>query len=126
MGFWNRLMGKEPARERPGQPGVPHAVILHIKLADRLPSEDEQRRWWGLQDELVAAVSAAGAGELDGDEWGGGECVIFMYGPDAEAIWEAVAPVIEQREVPMGSYAIKRFQTLGGEREERVEIGWEG
>jgi hypothetical protein len=120
--FFQRLFGaraKDDAAED-------HAVLIHIRLAGEWPVDEETAGYHALQDEREAAITGAGAGELDGDEWGGGECVIFTYGPDAEALWESMEPVLEKRSFPKGSYAIKRFGGPGCGREERVDIAWEG
>ena len=56
-----------------------------------------------LEDRLIEAIEGAGAGEFDGNEVGGDECVLFMYGPDADALYAAVEPVL--RASPMCSSA---------------------
>ena len=61
-----------------------------------------------LQDELEAIVERDGVGELDGDEWGGGFCRIFFYGPNANAILAAIRPALEKAHLPEGSYVMQR------------------
>ncbi|WP_405779417.1 transposase [Streptomyces sp. NBC_00859] len=41
---------------------------------------------------VLAAVAAAGVGEVDGNEFGGGEVVIYAFGPDAEALFRVMEP----------------------------------
>jgi hypothetical protein len=36
-----------------------------------------------LEERVTTAVRSAGVGELDGDEFGAGEVVLYAYGPDA-------------------------------------------
>lgn len=48
-----------------------------------------------LEDSLIQAIDSAGVGEFDGNEFGPDEVVLYMYGPDAEALWEVIKPIIE-------------------------------
>lgn len=48
------------------------------------------------QRALREALTAAGVGELDGNEFGGGEVVLFAYGPDADALFAAMAPALRR------------------------------
>ena len=126
MGFLSKLFGSKPAPQATDSSKDEHAVLVHIKLAAEMPSEDEMAKYHALQDQLIAAIEAAAAGELDGDEWGGGECVIYTYGPGADALWDAIAPVLEKHPFPRGSFAIKRYGGPDCGREERVRIEWDG
>lgn len=121
MSMWDKIFGKRPQSAR-----EPEAVILHIVLVHNPPSEEEVERWQGLQEQLAEAIDVAGAGEFDGDGWGDGMLDVFMYGPSADALWDAVAPVIEKHAIPKGSHAIKRYRTPAGDREERIDISWDG
>lgn len=90
-----------------------------------LPDEESVFAMHALQDRLAEAIVAAGAGELDGDEFGEGVCTVYLYGPDAARLWEAIAPVLEIEPFLEGSVAIKRFGAPGS-REERVDLTWRG
>lgn len=41
---------------------------------------------------MADAVRAAGVGDVDGNKFGGGEVVIFAYGPDAGALYRVMEP----------------------------------
>jgi hypothetical protein len=43
-----------------------------------------------LEDRLESLIEAHGAGELDGNEFGGGEAVLYCYGPDADRLFAAI------------------------------------
>ncbi|MEJ8640256.1 hypothetical protein WKI68_00175 [Streptomyces sp. MS1.HAVA.3] len=77
------------------EPGPEHAVIARFKLGGDDRGEPDQ---WSLVFEaersMAAAVKAADAGEVDGNEFGGGEAVIFAYGPDAEALYRVMEPCL--------------------------------
>ena len=124
MGLIARLFG---GGEQPGVGGqdAEHAVILSIRLGDEPPTEEEQQRMFDLEDEISAAIESAGVGELDGDEWGSGSCTIFLYGPDADRLWDAIAPVLERHPFERGSSAVRRYGPPGA-REDRVSLEWAG
>jgi hypothetical protein len=129
MGFLSRFFGKKPPETSTPSGGADadeHAVLLHIPTRGEMPTSEELDASHAMQDELAAAIEAADAGELDGDEWGGGEGVIFCYGPDADRLFEAMIPVLEKRPFPKGSHAIKRYGGPDGSRTERVSLVWEG
>src|SRR5512138_4037772 len=47
-----------------------------------------------LEDRLRTAIDDAGAGRFDGNEVGNGECLLYMYGRDADALFRSVEPVL--------------------------------
>ena len=77
-----------------------------------------------LTDELETAISAQRAGEFDGDEFGGGVCTLYLYGPDADQLFAAVESILRQSPLTMGAHAIKRYgrATASDAREVRVEF----
>jgi hypothetical protein len=91
-----------------------HAVILKFF--------DFGKRFWGpndrdltalfeLEDRLSEAIAAANAGELDGNEIAvdGSDGFVFMYGPDARALFAAVEPVLRASPVAKGGEVTLRF-----------------
>ena len=126
MVFWNRWFGRKEDSPPETDDAGTHCVLIHLLLAAQWPSDDETSRYHALQDELEKRITDAGAGELDGDEWGEGECTIFLYGPDADRLWAAVAPVLSRHRFPPGSWALKRFGGPDCERTERVQLGTGG
>jgi hypothetical protein len=77
------------------QEGVEHAVIARYRLADGgLGQHSERMAVFEAQRLLVEAIERAGVGEFDGNEFGGGEVVIYAYGPDADALFAVMAPVL--------------------------------
>ena len=49
-----------------------------------------------LEDQLIAAIESADAGEFDGNEVAtdGSDGTLYMYGPDADRLFEVVRPVL--------------------------------
>lgn len=97
-----------------------HAVIVHFNYG----STDLQPLF-ALEDELEQAISAAGAGEFDGNELAadGSDAYLYMYGPDADRLFEAVRPVLESSSVMKGALVTRRYgPPEDGVRESVVKI----
>ena len=73
-----------------------HAVVLHVRLTEGewYGTRAERDQVVELEERLEARLQDAGVGELDGDEFGGEKVVIWMYGPDAERLWEVAEPLV--------------------------------
>jgi hypothetical protein len=103
--------------------GSEQAVLVYLKLSgEGFGAPVERDRIFALEEELDAAIENAGAGEFDGNEFGGGECILFMYGPSADRLFQAVEPVLRASPSSRGGYAVKRYGEPGA-REVRVELG---
>ncbi|MFN0133968.1 MAG: hypothetical protein ACKVW3_15740 [Phycisphaerales bacterium] len=128
MSFLKKFFGGKdrPTTRSPAEEVEQHAVLLYLKTAGEMPPQEEMNRYHRLQDEIAKAVNAKGVGELDGDEWGDGRCTVYLYGPNAERLWDAIAPVIEKHPLPHGSVAIKRFGGPGCAKAEQIMLGWDG
>lgn len=99
------------------------AVIAHLKLSDAgFGTPAERQDLMAFEPRLEAAATAAAAGMFDGDEFGGGECVWYLYGPDADALWQAVEPIVREAAKQPGAYVIKRRGPPGQTQEERVDL----
>ena len=105
-------------------PADEHAVITHLPLSgDGFGTEDEREAVQALERRIEAAVGEIG-GEHDGDEFGGGEAALYTYGPDADALLEAIRGCLEGFELRPGAYAVKRYGRAedADTREERVPL----
>ncbi len=134
-GWLRRLLhgGEEPPREADvtadaGSADAPveQALIVHVPLSDdEFGAEEEREALFELEDELVEVVEGEPPlGEYDDNEVGGGEFVMFMYGPDADALFVAIEPILNDLDPPPGDfYAIKRYgPPEEGVREERIGL----
>ncbi|GEM_PF-1047206 len=132
MADWlNRLLGggSTPSREPDtdeGSGGPEHALLVHIPLSnDEFGSEEEREALFEVEDQLVEAIEGAGVGEYDGNEVGGGEFVMYIYGPDADALFSAAEPVLRALQPPPGEFfAVKRYGKADDleAREERIDL----
>ena len=110
----------EPENAQP----LDHAVITHLPLSgEGFGSEEERSTIQELERRISAAVERIG-GDHDGDEFGGGEAVLYTYGPDADALFDAISGCLNDFAVRPGAYAIKRYgpATDPSSREERVAL----
>lgn len=102
------------------------SVIVHLRLADTdIGTLDDEEPIEALTCRLERLMEATGAGELDGDEWGGGYCRLFLHGPDANSIVAAVLPDLLEYPARPGSYMVKRYGAPGA-IEELIELGSRG
>jgi len=107
MGLMDRFFGKAGSDEKPPED---HAVLVTLKLSDAAFGDAEERdAIHALSDRLDAAIRAAGAGEFDGDEFGDGVCTLYMYGPDADRLFEAIRPVLEGCSFMRGAHITLRY-----------------
>ncbi|MFA3840401.1 hypothetical protein [Streptomyces aureus] len=71
------------------------AVIAHYRLSDdEYGSPAEREAIYDAERLMTTAVEAAGVGEVDGNEFGGGEAVLYAYGADAEALFKVMEPTL--------------------------------
>ncbi|WP_405428211.1 hypothetical protein [Streptomyces erythrochromogenes] len=72
-----------------------HAVVARYRLADDGLGELGQREVVRqAQSRMAEAIEQAGVGEFDGNEYGGGEVALYAYGPDADALFAVMAPIL--------------------------------
>jgi len=87
-----------------------NAVLVFLKLSDEHFGSDAERDAISeLEESLAAAIKAEGVGMVDGSEYGNGFCEIYMYGPDADSLYDAIEEPLGKFPVEDGSYAIKRY-----------------
>ena len=102
------------------------AVIAYIRLSDdRFGSAKEREAISDLGDGFRSLVDEAGIGEFDGDEFGQGWGVLYLYGADADAIANAITPRLLAFGCPPGSYLIRRYGEPGA-RQVRQELSTPG
>lgn len=101
-----------------------HAVIVCVKLSDDdLGHPDERESFLDLEDACLEALDdTPEIGEVDGIEEGDGFFRIVCLGPDADALFEAIASALRGFDIPEGSYALKQYGLGPDAREERVTL----
>jgi hypothetical protein len=101
-----------------------HCVKVILKLSDGdMGSSEERDAIHELSDTLQTAIEENEAGEFDGDEFGGGECVLYMYGTDADRLFEAIRPALKASPLAPGGHAVLRYgPPEDGIKEVQVEL----
>ena len=66
----------------------------------------------------------ARAGEFDGNEFGEGECVWYMYGPDAAVLYGTVEGIVREAATQAGSFVVKRRGAADdpNAKEEKIQL----
>lgn len=99
------------------------AVLITFPLSDGDFGTKWEREMLGiLGDQFAEVVSEAGVGEFDGSEVGGGEYEMFLYGPDADELFETIEPLLTGLTWPGQVVAIKRYGPPGA-AEVQVTVG---
>ncbi len=99
-----------------------HCVLVSFKLrSPGFGDHAERDAIHRFTAELAAAIAGSAVGEFDGDEFGEGECTLFMYGPDADRLFAVVQPLLISWKPLKGGSAIKRYGPPGSS-EQRVNF----
>lgn len=107
---------EDPADERD--------LLVVLPLSNRsMGTHEERAQIEVLADELEQAVQAAGVGEYDGDEYGGGECVLFFCGPDEERLLGTLRKHLQRAPLARGAHFVRLVEAADGEmRRERLRL----
>ncbi|MDO1451875.1 hypothetical protein Q0590_36740 [Rhodocytophaga aerolata] len=91
-----------------------HAVIIQFEYQFQ-----NLKPLHSLAKKLRQVIEEAEVGEYDGHEIGvdNSDGILFMYGPDAELLFNAVKPILDQTPFMKGATAVLRF----GPPEENVK-----
>lgn len=114
MGLLSRFFGSREARS--GEPG---AQELEVRFDY---GSTNFQFVYAIGDQIRVAVADAKVGEYDGHELpaDGSEGRIFVYGPDAEAIFRAIRPVLEASPLMRGATVTLWFGSPGWRTPKRV------
>lgn len=103
MGVLSKLFGpKKHVRKGPPE----HSVIVHFSYGST-----NLQHVYALEDLLRNAISEAAAGEYDGHEVAedGSDGFYYMYGPDAEALYRVISPILAASSFMRGATVTLRF-----------------
>ena len=107
MGIFAKLLGKKSGP--PAKP-VEHAVVVKF---DYVGSTDLSSSHY-LEKKLEAAINDANVGEFDGNEVAtdGSAGTLYMYGPDADRLFETIRPVLGACPFMRGARITLRYAPL--------------
>lgn len=91
-----------------------NSLIVVLKLAGRSKTKAEERRVDALMDELDGLLAATdpntpAVGALEGHDYAGGECRLFLSCPDADALAAKLRPWLERLDWKGAVEAVKRY-----------------
>jgi hypothetical protein len=102
------------------------AVIVRLKFKNGdFGSSDEVAALQALEDEIASAVDDASVGEVDGNEIGAGEYVLYTYGPDADRLYQVMAPILKSAPSAQGGQATLRYGDAGDPSAREIEVAWD-
>ena len=104
----------------PPEPRLEQAVIVHFNYGST-----DLTQLFELEGKLAQALSAAGVGEYDGNEISadGSDDTLYMYGPDADRLFQTVEPLLKTTAFMKGAKVIVRYgPPADGVREREVTI----
>lgn len=99
-------------------------LLVVLQLSNRQMGTNQERAdLEAFAEELAQAVEQAGVGEYDGDELGGGECVLFFCGPDVDQIVAVLRPLLQHAPLARGARFERMVEDADGEcRRERFSV----
>jgi signal peptidase I len=97
-----QIVRKGKTRKPAGSGYVEQGVQVHVTGPNAL---------FELSGKLEHSVSTSGLGKYDGDgaALDGSGADFFAYGPDADALWNVMKPIVEADHPPRGSYATLQY-----------------
>jgi len=83
-------------------------LLVVLKLSNRMMGTAQERmEIEAFADQLEAAVTEAGVGEYDGDELGGGECILFFCGQDIDRLQVVLQPFLKRSPLCRGGHLVR-------------------
>lgn len=116
---WSQLRGR--ARRAAIRAGSQEqALLLRLRLPE-CQAGDETPIIVALEEAIESALREHRSGELEGHDLRDGVWTLYLYGPDAERIFESVEELLRSARLDPSSHAILRFGARGA-REERISL----
>lgn len=103
-------------------------IVTFYNFADKFWTEHRKSLdpLFELEDELEKVLETRPVGALDGHEIAvdGSDGFLFLYGPDADALYAAIEPVLRASLITQGGNATLRYGSYGDHnvRERYIEI----
>jgi hypothetical protein len=113
MGILDKLFRREQPPEKPPD----HAVLVYFEYGST-----DLSRLFSVEETLERVIADAGVGEFDGNEIAtdGSDGTLFMYGPDADALFTAIRPTLEAVPFMSGARVVLRYGPPGADAAEQT------
>ena len=115
MGLFARLFGKNA----PSKPKNDHAVIVHFDFGST-----DLSPLFVLEEELADSIAEASVGEFDGNEVAldGSDGSLYMYGPNADRLFEVVRPILERSTAIKNAVATLSYGSAPDAKSVKVQL----
>ena len=117
MGIIEKIFGKKTGKTISAPE---HAVIVSFTYGST-----DLSSLFALEEQLEEVIVKTGVGEYDGNEVAtdGGDGILYMYGPNADALFAAVRPTLEAMEFMKKAHVKLRYgPRQAGIRESEIVI----
>jgi len=102
--------------DRDGEGAEEQDLLVVLRLSNRqMGTATERLELEEFAEQLEAAVTKAGVGEYDGDEVGGGECILFFCGKDVDALQRTLHPLLKKSPLCRGGHLVRMVADGDGE-----------
>ena len=99
------------------------AVLVNLDGTSLPSSVYGQNDLWTLEEQLIEILERDGIGVLDGNQVGRTETVLYLYGPDADALFAGIKPVLLPNSLCQNARVTVRYGGTGApSREERIPM----
>jgi hypothetical protein len=91
VGFLDKLLRAKPTHK---VAPLEQAVLVYLngsELSDEIYQHYDTST---LEDQLIAVIQSHNLGEFDGNEFGPAGVTLYMYGRDAEVLFNGIEPVL--------------------------------
>lgn len=95
------------------------AVLVHLDARGLPQRVYDEYDVVTLEDKLEEALSGKGVGEYDGNEFGEGEVVLYLYGPDAERLFSVIEGALRGYPLCQSARVVIRGGEPGAPQRER-------
>lgn len=96
------------------------AIYFRLPSGEQFGTQGEREMARNFAKSLDHVIQERHVGVYDGDEYGNGEGGLFIYGPNADILYDVVYPLLANWPALKGGYVIKRYGVP--ERSERIEF----
>ena len=115
---------KRRAKAQRVEPEPEHAVMIHFSLSgNEHGTVAEREAIFELENAIESIIETQALGEFDGNEFGGGEAVVYCYGPDAGRLFAGIEETV--RAFPARpAHVLLRFGDVNDENavEQRIDL----
>ena len=96
-----------------------HAVLVKIgPLRGSFGDDDERREIALLEMRIEQLLASRTVGEIDGDEFGEGNCTIYLYGSNADRLAGLILPLLANSIFAACTQITKRYGPPGAPEEQ--------